>query len=330
MRAPGRSFWIWLAKLAVIAVVLVAISRMGVINAATIGRIFSHPSAVIAAVLVIAGAIHLSVVRWYLLLAIQGQTVPFWRLWQITFASYFVGTTTFGTLGADALRLYYIGRERPESVGQAYLSIAVDRLLGLLGLVVISLLLFAVNADEIRRHWELIGFVAVSAAVGTAILTVGILFIVFERFVVPLTRRFRPLRRTTLHINLLVHSYKNRLPTLGICLLISIVVQALTLISLMILTLTLFNTVLTLPQLGMAGVMATIANQIPITPGGLALGEGAFAYLCWLMDPGGTANDYGTVIFLQRLVALTAALPGLYTYLRFRIPDASVIPPSSH
>jgi glycosyltransferase 2 family protein len=314
LQRPGKSFWIWLAKFALVAIIVFIIGRLGIINAATVARMFSRPVAAVAAVLAIGFAIHLSVVRWHLLLTIQRQSVPFWRLWQITFASYFIGTTTLGTLGADALRLYYIGRERPESAGQAYLSIAVDRLLGLLGLVVIGLALFAVNRDEIRKHWELSGFVIVSAAVGAGILAVGVLFVVFERLIVPVVRRFRPLRRTTLHINLLVQSYRHRLPTLGLCLLISVLAQGLTLACLIVLTRALFDSALTLPQLGMAGVMATIANQVPITPGGLALGEGTFAYLCWLMDPAGAANDYGTVVFLQRLVALLATLPGLFAF----------------
>jgi uncharacterized membrane protein YbhN (UPF0104 family) len=317
LQLPSKSFWIWLAKFAVVAVIVVIIGRIGIINSTTVVRIFSHPVAAIAAVLAIGTAIHLSVVRWYLLLAIQRQTVPFWRLWQITFASYFIGTTTFGTLGADAIRLYYIGRERPDSVGQAYLSIAIDRLIGLFGLVLVGIALFAANFTEIQKHWEMVGFVLVSAAIGAAILGVAAFFAGFDRFIAPLLRRFRPLRRTTTHINLLVGGYRQALPTLGICVLISVMVQVLMLASLLILTLALFPVTIPLPQLGLVGVMATIANQVPITPGGIALGEGTFGYLCQLIDPAHVANDYGSAVFLQRLVALLATLPGLFAYITF-------------
>ena len=306
-----------------IALIVTIIARLGIINAETVWRIVDHPYAAAAAVLSIGVAIHLSVWRWSMLLAIQGQAVPFWRLWQITFASYFIGTTTFGTLGTDALRLYYIGHERPGSVGQAYLSIAVDRLLGLLGLVLVGLAFFALNYDVIRLHWELMGFVIVSAVVGTGILAVAFAFVAFERYIAPVVHKFRPLQRTSLHINLLVRSYSQSLPTLGLCLAISVVAQVVTLSSLLILTYALFNAAIPWPHLGMAGVMATIANQVPITPGGLALGEGTYAYLCWLLDPGGAHNDYGTVVFLQRLAALAATFPGLYTYLTFRTQLAS-------
>lgn len=318
MLRPSKSFWIWLAKFAAIVVIVVVIGRLGIINATTVGRIFAHPVAAVAALLAIVAAIHISVMRWYLLLAIQGQTTPFWRLWSITFASYFIGSTTFGTLGVDAVRLYYIGRERPNSVGQAYLSIAVDRLTGLLGLVLVGVVLFAFNYTEISQHWEMVGFVLASGAIAAAILGVAAFFVGFDRFIAPIARRLRPLQRTTTHINLLVHNYRRALPTLAICILISVLVQALMLSSLVILTRALFEATISLPQLGLAGVMATIANQIPITPGGIALGEGAFAYLCRLIDPANLANDYGSVVFLQRLVALLATTPGLVCYIVFR------------
>src|SRR5229473_29838 len=95
-RIPGRSFWIALLKIAIIAAILAIISRLDIINAATIARIFSHPVAAGIAILAVAAAIHVGVFRWYLLLMIQGQNVPLRRLWTITFTSYFVGSSTLG------------------------------------------------------------------------------------------------------------------------------------------------------------------------------------------------------------------------------------------
>src|SRR5262249_21676520 len=97
----SRSFWIVLLKIAIIVAILVAIDRMDIINAATIARIVSHPTAAAIAVLAVAAAIHCNVLRWYLLLMIQRQTIPFRRLWTITFISYFIGNSTLGTVGTD-------------------------------------------------------------------------------------------------------------------------------------------------------------------------------------------------------------------------------------
>lgn len=314
---PGRSFWIVLLKIAIIVAILVAISRMDIINAATIARIFSHPIAAGAAVLAVAAAIHVSVLRWYLLLVIQGQAVPLRRLWTITFASYFIGNSTLGTVGTDGLRFYYIGREKLGSLGQAYLSIVVDRLVGTAGLLLVGGILFAINFSEIVRHPKMLDVALFSAAIGGGIVLLAGLVVAFGQLVSPFFDH-----RIAAQINLLLRCYRSSLPLLGLCLLISVVVHALLLASLVILTWALFGGSLSVSQLGLAGAMATLASQIPITPGGLALGEGTFAYLCHLMDPANVTTDYGSVVFLLRLVALVATLPGLFSYITYRRAEA--------
>ena len=320
---PSRSFWLVSLKLLVVAAILVLISRLDIINAATIARILSHPFAAAGAILAVMAAIQVSVLRWYLLLSIQGQSIPLRRLWAITFTSYFVGNSTLGTFGTDALRLYYVGRERPSSVGQAYLSIVVDRLLGMTGLLLIGALLFAANLSEITRHPQMRSLVLISAAMGVVLALAAGLAVGFDRFVTPWLGNWRLLHRLTTHMSLLAHYYRRSLPLVGVCLLISVVVHALMLTSLLVLAWALFGDTLSTSQLGLAGVMATLANQIPITPGGLALGEGTFAYLCHLMDPINVTADYGSVIFLQRLVALIATLPGLLSYLAYQRAEAA-------
>jgi hypothetical protein len=307
-----------LLKLCVVAAILVLISRLDIINAATIARILSHPFAAAVAILAVTGAIQVSVLRWYLLLSIQGQSISLRQLWIITFTSYFVGSSTLGTFGTDVLRLYYVGREKPSSVGQAYLSIVVDRLLGLAGLLLTGALLFAANLSEIARHPQMRNIVLISAATGVALVVAAGLAVGFDRFVSTWLDKWRLFHRLTTHLRLLVIHYRRSLPLVGVCLLISVVVHVLMLTSLVVLALALFGDTLSISQLGLAGVMATLANQIPITPGGLALGEGTFAYLCHVIDPINVTADYGSVIFLQRLVALIATLPGLYFYIGFR------------
>src|ERR1700730_12620013 len=138
-----------LLKITIIAAILVFISRLDIINAATMARIFSHPIAGGTAIIAVVAAIHGSVVRWYLLLAIQGQSIPLRRIWIITFTSYFIGSSTLGSACTHLLRFYYIGRERPGNMGQAYLSSVDDRLFGLAGLVLVGAVLFANNFVEI-------------------------------------------------------------------------------------------------------------------------------------------------------------------------------------
>src|SRR5262245_60310974 len=138
--------------------------------------------------------------RWYLLLMIQGLSISLWRLSSITFASYFIGSTTLGSVGTDAMRLYYIGREKPGSLGQAYLSIVVDRLVGMTGLLVLGAVLFAMNFAEITRHPQMLGLVLFSAAMAAGIVLLAALMVGFNRFVSPWLRGLRVIHRVTTHM----------------------------------------------------------------------------------------------------------------------------------
>lgn len=311
LQKQKRTFWVGILKIVVVIGIVLLIWRLDIINATTITRIFSQPLAAVLSILAIAAAIQLNVVRWYLLLSIHGQSVPLRRLTSIVFISYFLGSAAFGTLGVDALRLYYVGRERPASVGQAYLSIAADRLIGLLGLILAGGALFILNLDQILRHPELELLVSLSLSVGGAILLASGLIVAFDRFIAPFLQAIRPFARLRMHVGLLVRAYKSSLGSIGGCLMISAMGHFMTLATLIILTHAMFSPALSNSELGLAGVIATITNQIPITPGGLAVGESVFAYICHLLDPITATSDYGSVVFTQRLLGLAAVLPGL-------------------
>ena len=68
-------------------------------------------------------------------------------------------------------------------------------------------------------------------------------------------------------------------------------------------------------EYGIAGVYAMIANSLPFTPGGLGIGEGAFASACVALEPAITGIPYGTIFLVLRCVVVLSTLPGLIVYL---------------
>jgi glycosyltransferase 2 family protein len=67
-------------------------------------------------------------------------------------------------------------------------------------------------------------------------------------------------------------------------------------------------------EYGIAGVYAMIANSLPFTPGGLGIGEGAFASACVALEPTITGIPYGTIFLVLRCVIVLSTLPGLFCY----------------
>ena len=66
---------------------------------------------------------------------------------------------------------------------------------------------------------------------------------------------------------------------------------------------------------GIAGLYALIANSLPVTPGGLGIGEGAFASACIMLAPQAAQAAYGTIFLAFRCVFMLSSLPGLVAYL---------------
>ena len=90
----------------------------------------------------------LATVRWQILLRIQGITLGWLRAWSIVVLGLFLNMFLPGLVGGDAMRLFVVFKNSPRQKTEATLSIAMDRLLGL-----ISILFLAVLAVVVRFRW---------------------------------------------------------------------------------------------------------------------------------------------------------------------------------
>jgi uncharacterized protein (TIRG00374 family) len=86
--------------------------------------------------------------RWYLLLRVQGFRLSWRRATSIFLIGLFLMTFTPGLIGGDAARVFYVIQEAPERKVPALLAVAMDRLMGL-----ISLILLAALVVLCRYHW---------------------------------------------------------------------------------------------------------------------------------------------------------------------------------
>jgi len=86
--------------------------------------------------------------RWLLLLRVQGFRLSWRRATSIFLIGLFLLTFTPGLIGGDAARVLYVIQEAPERKAQAILAVAMDRLMGL-----VSLILLAALAVLCRYHW---------------------------------------------------------------------------------------------------------------------------------------------------------------------------------
>jgi glycosyltransferase 2 family protein len=90
----------------------------------------------------------LATVRWQLLLRLQNVRLSWWRAGGIVMIGLFFNMFLPGLIGGDLMRLYFVYKEAPGRAAPATLSVAMDRLFGLL-----SVLFLACVSVSVRFRW---------------------------------------------------------------------------------------------------------------------------------------------------------------------------------
>jgi uncharacterized membrane protein YbhN (UPF0104 family) len=105
----------------------------------------------------------LMALRWRLLLSAKGIDAPIAWLTRTYFVALFAGQFLPAAIGGDAVRAVELGR-RTRDAPEAVASVLIDRLVGLVSLVVLAIAAVAAGGGSARRP----GVIAVEAAFGVA------------------------------------------------------------------------------------------------------------------------------------------------------------------
>jgi len=93
----------------------------------------------------------LGAIQWQLLLRIQGFRLPWLQATSIFFIGVFFTLFTPGLIAGDAVQILYLVKEKPERKAGAVLVVVMDRILGLLSLVVLAAVVAAARFHWLRR-----------------------------------------------------------------------------------------------------------------------------------------------------------------------------------
>jgi uncharacterized protein (TIRG00374 family) len=315
-----RGTWWVLAKLAVLAVALTLVVHFNIVKPGDVVAALARPGLALSALALIFLGAQLSVLRWHLLLHWQGSPLRFSQTWQICYISYFLGSFLPGASGSDALRALYMYRECPDTRVPAFLTILADRIAGLVALLMLVLGLAAAIPAKILSQPALMTLV-----LGAAVfLLASVPVLLLARLIVP---RFRLLRVPRLVRNAArfrdtiaqaLAAWRGQPHRVALCLGIGVLGHLLVAAAIVVLAHASGLATLSRAETAFAGTLAVLANQLPLTPGGLGVGESSFAQIARLLAPGSEAQAYGSVIFTFRVVTLVSFLPGAVALLIFR------------
>jgi uncharacterized membrane protein YbhN (UPF0104 family) len=304
----GRASRSTLVRLVVTAAILGYLStRIDMGDAARAIAAISLPH--LAAVLVLVAIDRaVMILRWLLLLRASGIAIGVADATRLFLISSFVGSFLPAGVGADAARAYGLARES-ASGSDALASVAVDRVLGVLSLVLMGVAGLVVWAPEGRSDWRLVGAVAIAAAGCVAAFWAD----QWLRWLVPAHRHGRSITRRVLRLTDAVSRYRNHRGVLAHVMAWSLAVQLLRISQAYLLGLGLGMTVpfsyflLFMP-------VALLMLLLPVSVSGFGVPQAA---IVWLLRPVGVADS--TALALSTLIILTGLagnLPGLVLWLR--------------
>jgi uncharacterized protein (TIRG00374 family) len=131
----------------------------------------------------------MAVLRWRILLRIQGFKLPWLQATAILFISEFFTVCTPGLVGGDAMRILYLSRVAPAKKIDAALTVVMDRLAGLISLIALASGVLLLRYDWLSRSPAVIQLVHAMVALLGASALLLILAAVAARWREALVRR---------------------------------------------------------------------------------------------------------------------------------------------
>jgi glycosyltransferase 2 family protein len=303
------------ARIAAGLLLLGALFYFRLIDLDELRQALAHPGLLVLAALASFVTLPVAGLRWHMLLRSQGLVLRLWDTVRITAMGAFFATFLPGAAGGDIVRGVYIFQASHGRRTSALLSIFIDRLIGLTAFVFFGL---AATLTRPVAHYGALeyGVFALAALFLTALV---VLFAFGHRIALLVNRLFAGHSH---HLAAIIddagealREYSRQWQTVLLALAISGGIVFLVALAVVLIAAATQFGGLSLVEYGIAGVYAMIANSLPFTPGGLGIGEGAFASACVMLEPATSGIPYGTIFLVFRCVVVIATLPGLAAYL---------------
>jgi len=261
-------------------------------------RLKDSPLALTQALALFIVASMLSFQRWQVLLRGVGVEARFWRVQKLGFIGQFFSNIIPGMTGGDLVKAIMVARDHPEQKPAAVLSVIVDRMIGLLGLAVVAsaALLFQHGrfpSTELKLNLILGAIVAGACVVMSRRLRRAVKL---DKLMAAL-----PFAETLKKLDRAALLYREAGWRVAYSVVASFAVHGMILWSISVLGGAIGIRIGLLDYFSLAP-LALIAQSLPLTPGGVGVGEAAFIYF---FAPAGVAGAAALAISLSYRVVQT-------------------------
>ena len=135
-----------------------------------------HPGALAGSFGLMGITVLLGVVRWRMVLEVQGLHLSLGRATEISFVAHFFNSFLLGSTGGDLMKAYYAARETHHKKMETVVTVFVDRIVGLWAMLLFATVMMIPNYHllfEHKRMQALASLILAMTAGGTAFLVVA-------------------------------------------------------------------------------------------------------------------------------------------------------------
>ncbi len=252
--------------------------------------------------------------RLQLLINVQQMDLSFLSAVKLTFIGLFFSTYLPGATGGDLVKIYYASKGNPGKRTEVITILFLDRFIGLFSLLSLPLLLAPFFTEFIESKKILQGLLGISLAITCTIVIVTIIGAKIEladsKVLQWLQRKFN-FGSLLVRILQTIHFYRDNLGTIFKALFYSYILQFI-MVCVVLAIAHATNPIGADPRMLLLLPIGFIANSLPITPGGIGVGEAAMESL-FIM--GGLTGGAETLLG-WRLIMIFVGLLGLIFYLK--------------
>jgi glycosyltransferase 2 family protein len=308
-----KILWL-LVRLAIAGLLLAWLARSGTIDLRAISRPFTAWRLALIAVALILLDISLMAQRLVWLFRPFGLDLSWSKSFQVAMASFFFALFLPGATGGDISRLYYVAKDHKTRRSEIVIVSLFDRGIGMLSLLLMPLMFAPFFARDIAALPALRDLLIVSAVLSIIFIAAFFAFAYCESLVLRIadaTLGLLPWRAWYTNVIRTVGSYRSNLGAVGAALLVSIAGNSLMLIGTLLAVMAVDPGYLDL-KMALVVPLGFVANCLPVTPGGLGVGEAAFNSLFALAGLRGGAD----ALICWRVWSAVVRVLGIIFYLR--------------
>jgi glycosyltransferase 2 family protein len=310
-----------LVRIAIALALIAGLLYWGNLDLRALATLRDKPWTVAAAGVLVLLTLPICALRWGIILRALDIGVPFVPVFHIQCISALFSQFLLGPTSGDAIRGVYAWRILRRGSGRIAVSIVVDRLVGLLALVLLASFLTELSWHRVREVPQLT-VLALSLAVALMAGLAGIITLLAVPALLSQLRprlRFHPrLQRLSDRTHEILSILRRRPAALAVIFCLSLLAQCAALLAFVIVARNLGIGHLTSSDFLLSAALATLANSLPFTPGGLGIGEAAFDQICQWIANAPDAVPYASIFFAFRAVSMLMLPVGMVSFVVHR------------